>query len=62
MQQKTGQHQQLAAVRRLLLKQLHRRKRQSLPCRAEFLEYAFIERERLYVFGLRGITGRAFLP
>ena len=62
MQQKTGQHQQLAAVRRLFLEQLHRRKRQSLPRRAEFLEYAFIERERLYVFGLRGITGRAFLP
>ena len=62
MQQKTGQHQQLAAVRRLFLEQLHRRKRQSLPCRAEFLEYAFIERERLYVFGLRRITGRAFLP
>lgn len=62
MQQETGQHQQLTAVRRLFLKQVHRGKRQTLPCRAEFLEYAFIERERLYVSGLRGTSGMAFLP
>ena len=56
MQQETGQHQQLTAVRSLFLKQVHRGKRQP------FLEYAFIERERLYVSGLRETSGRAFLP